>query len=160
MPYPIWIKYTVCNTPPAVTRWRCFLYRLSLSKDFFLCLGWFLCFPSAWSWCRRFSTLSRSGGFAYSFLRVSASPWPVAPMRQGHGCTAPQLPPPCGRLPYKCLHIGIIVLFERFGKSIQLFSDFLFCPLYLPVVVLYWSTFLVTLWSEIFQLKRASIGVI
>ena len=46
--YFIYHKYMlICTTPPAVTRWRCFLYRLSLSKYFFLCLGWFLCLPSA-----------------------------------------------------------------------------------------------------------------
>ena len=26
------------KTPSVITSWRCFLYRLSLSKDFFLCL--------------------------------------------------------------------------------------------------------------------------
>ena len=57
----------------------------------------------------------------------------------------PDLPLPCGkvtivllhnslRLAVGCherLHIGITVLFQNIGQFIQLFSDFLFCPLYL-----------------------------
>ena len=57
----------------------------------------------------------------------------------------PDLPLPCGkvtivllhdslRLAVGChdrLHIGITVLFQNIGQLIQLFSDFLFCPLYL-----------------------------
>ena len=62
----------------------------------------------------------------------------------------PDLPLPCGkitvvllhnslRLAVGCherLHIGITVLFQNIGQFIQLFSDFLFCPLYLPVSAL------------------------
>ena len=36
---------------------------------------------------------------------------------------------PIGR--HECLHIGITVLFQNIGQFIQIFSDFLFCPLYL-----------------------------
>ena len=57
----------------------------------------------------------------------------------------PDLPLPCGkvtvvllhnslRLAVGCherLHIGITVLFQNIGQSIQLFSNSLFCPLYL-----------------------------
>ena len=57
----------------------------------------------------------------------------------------PDLPLPCGnvtvvllhnslRLAVGCherLHIGITVLFQNIGQFVQLFSDFLFCPLYL-----------------------------
>ena len=40
---PIDTEYFTASTIAAVFR----AYRLSLSKDFFLCLGWFLCLPSA-----------------------------------------------------------------------------------------------------------------
>lgn len=38
------------------------------------------------------------------FGMVSVFSWPDIPMRQGHGCTAPQQPPPCGRLPWTPAH--------------------------------------------------------
>ena len=63
------------NTIAAVFR----AYRLSLSKNFFLCLGWLLCLLSAWSCRRCFNTLSRSGGFACSFLAGFRSPVLVRP---------------------------------------------------------------------------------
>src|SRR5699024_7825502 len=57
----------------------------------------------------------------------------------------PDLPLPCGKVTivllynslrfavgcHERLHIGITVLFQNIGQFIQLFSDFLFCPLYL-----------------------------
>lgn len=57
----------------------------------------------------------------------------------------PDLPLPCGKVTvvllhnslrfavgcHERLHIGITVLFENIGQLIQLFSDFLFRPLYL-----------------------------
>ena len=57
----------------------------------------------------------------------------------------PDLPLPCGKVTivllynslrfavgcHERLHIGITVLFQNIGQSIQFFSDSLFCPLYL-----------------------------
>ncbi len=98
-------------------------YRLSLSKDFFLC-G--CCLPCSCNCLSLFLILSLSGGFGglplFLDLSLPLGKTVVVLFCNSFGFSA-------GR--HKRLYIGITVLFERIGQFIQSFGYFLLRLLYL-----------------------------